>query len=257
MLTTPRCELSRREAGHSVTIGSSFLAFIAGMFSILSPCVLPILPVVLASAASSHRLGPTALASGLAISFVSIGLFLATIGHSIGLDAERLRYLSALLIIVVGTVLVMPMLQARLAVAAGPVANWADSQFGENRSSGISGQFWSGVLLGAVWSPCVGPTLGAASLLAAQGRDLFQVGVTMLAFGLGAALPLLALGWLSRETIMRWRGNLLAAGSGMKKMLGYLFLAIGFLVLTGLDKTVETALVSASPHWLTDITTRF
>ena len=114
-----------------------------------------------------------------------------------------------------------------------------------------------GVLLGAVWSPCVGPTLGAASLLAAQGRDLGQVGLTMFVFGLGAALPLLALGLLSREAMMRWRHRLAAAGHGLKAGFGAILVAIGALVITGLDKTVETALVEASPQWLTDLTTRF
>jgi cytochrome c biogenesis protein CcdA len=61
---------------------------------------------------------------------------------------------------------------------------------------------------------CVGPTLGTASLLAAQGRDLLHVAITMLAFGIGAALPLLALGTVSREAMLRWRMNLLSAGQG-------------------------------------------
>ena len=81
-------------------------------------------------------------------------------------------------------------------------------------SGGLGGQFAVGLLLGAVWSPCVGPTLGAASLLAAQGRDLGQVALTMFVFGLGAALPLLALGLASREVMMRWRHRLAAAGHG-------------------------------------------
>ena len=113
------------------------------------------------------------------------------------------------------------------------------------------------MLLGAVWSPCVGPTLGAASLLAAQGRDLGQVGIIMFAFGLGAALPLLALGLLSREAMVRWRHRLASAGKGAKAGLGALFVAIGVLVLTSLDKSIETMLVEASPQWLTDLTTRF
>jgi cytochrome c-type biogenesis protein len=113
------------------------------------------------------------------------------------------------------------------------------------------------VLLGAVWSPCVGPTLGAASLLAAQGHDLPQVALTMFAFGIGAALPLLALGWLSRETMMLWRSRLLSAGSGMKGALGILLIAVGGLVVSGLDKVVESRLVEMSPQWLTDLTTRF
>lgn len=123
--------------------------------------------------------------------------------------------------------------------------------------NGLRGQFWIGVLLGAVWSPCVGPTLGAASLLAAQGKDLVQVAVTMLAFGIGAALPLLGLGWLSRETMVRWRGTLLSAGSGMKSVLGLLFVIIGLLVVSGADKMLEAVLVNASPAWLTSLTTSF
>jgi sulfite exporter TauE/SafE len=79
----------------------------------------------------------------------------------------------------------------------------------------------------------------------------------MLAFGVGAALPLLALGWLSRETMARWRGRLLAAGGGMKSALGLLLLVIGFLIISGTDKTLETFLVDVSPEWLTNLTTRF
>ncbi|MGT2437616.1 cytochrome c biogenesis CcdA family protein [Bradyrhizobium betae] len=240
-----------------MTISSPILAFLAGILSILSPCVLPILPIVLGTAASAHRWGPLALAIGLSLSFVAIGLFLATAGHAIGLDADRLRYVAAALVMIVGTVLLVPPLQARLAAAAGPLGNWADGRLTPERTSGLAGQFWIGALLGAVWSPCVGPTLGAASLLAAQGQDLVQVAVTMLAFGIGAALPLLGLGWLSRETMLRWRGTLLSAGSGMKSALGLLFVVIGFLIVTGADKMLEAVLVDASPAWLTNLTTTF
>jgi cytochrome c-type biogenesis protein len=121
----------------------------------------------------------------------------------------------------------------------------------------LTGQFLIGVLLGAVWSPCVGPTLGAASVLAARGENLLAVSLTMLAFGLGAALPLLAIGLMSRETLLRWRARLAAAGSGGKALLGALLLAVGVLILTGLDKRLETVLVEASPDWLTALTTRF
>ena len=79
----------------------------------------------------------------------------------------------------------------------------------------------------------------------------------MLAFGVGAALPLVGLGWLSRETMARWRGRLLFAGSGMKSALGLLLLVIGVLVISGADKALETFLVDVSPEWLTNLTTRF
>lgn len=240
-----------------MTIGSPFLALIAGILSTLSPCVLPILPIVLGSAASEHRYGPPALAAGLSLSFVVLGLFLATAGHSIGLDAERLRSGAAALIVAVGAVLMLPPLQARLALASGPVGNWADTQFGRFQRDTVSGQFWIGALLGAVWSPCAGPTLGAASLLAAQGRDLPQVVLTMVAFGVGTSLPLLALGWVSRETVLRWRSHVLSTASGMKFALGSLLVTIGVFIITGLDKLIETKLVEASPAWLVDLTTRF
>lgn len=240
-----------------MAISGIALAFIAGVLSVLSPCVLPILPIVLGAAASKHRLGPVALAAGLSVSFVTVGLFLAAVGYAIGLSGEVLRYFAATLIIALGIVLLLPPLQARLALASGPIATWTDQRFGASPGNGLSGQFGIGVLLGAVWSPCVGPTLGAASLLAAQGRDLLQVAITMFTFGVGAALPLLILGMASREVMQRWRQRLLSAGHGMKSALGLLFLVIGGLVLLGLDKAVETLLVEASPQWLTDLTTRF
>src|ERR1700745_3381317 len=153
-------------------LGSPFLAFAAGILSILSPCVLPIIPLVLSTATSESRLGPVALAGGLSLSFVTIGLFLATVGYSLGLRVDLFRYVAAAFIIVIGVVLLLPGLQARLAAASGPIANWTARRFGSQHSASLSGQFGVGVLLGAVWSPCVGPTLGAASLLAAQGQDL-------------------------------------------------------------------------------------
>ena len=237
--------------------GSVFLAFLAGVLSILSPCVLPIVPIVLGAASSAERWGPVALAAGLAFSFTAIGLFVATIGYSIGLDADVFRYVAGTLVIIIGLVLALPPLQIRLAAASGPIANWTDQRFGSRNGSGLSGQFGVGVLLGTVWSPCVGPTLGAASLLAAQGHNLLQVGTIMFVFGLGAALPLLMLGLLSREAMMRWRNRLMSAGQFAKTGLGVLFVAIGVLVLSGLDKSVEAMLVAASPQWLNDLTTRF
>jgi cytochrome c-type biogenesis protein len=239
-----------------MSLGSIALAVMAGTLSVLSPCVLPILPVVLGMAASKQRWGPVALAIGLSVSFVAIGMFVATAGFAVGLDTGLFRAVAAVLIIAIGLVLLLPRFQARLAVAGGPIANWADARL-VRVGGGVSGQFWVGALLGAVWSPCVGPTLGAASLLAAQGRDLGQVSVIMFAFGLGGALPLLALGLLSREAMVRWRHRLVSASEGAKAGLGVTFVGIGALVLTGLDKSIETMLVEVSPQWLTDLTTRF
>ncbi len=232
-------------------------AFLAGLVSVLSPCVLPLLPVILATAAGAHRLGALALAVGVALSFAVVGMFVATIGFSIGLDGGVFRMIGAAVLVTIGLVLLVPRLSNALAGAAGPLSGALDRMFGGFSTSGLGGQFALGLLLGLVWSPCVGPTLGAASLLAAQGKDLWHVAGAMTAFGIGAALPLLALGLLSREAMMSWRGRLMSTGSTGKIALGALLMGLGVLIATGLDKTVEAALVSASPAWLSALTTQF
>lgn len=238
-------------------LGTVGFAFLAGLLSVLSPCVLPLVPIVLGTAASEHRLGPVALAAGLAIAFTAIGLFVATIGFAIGLDGDMFRRAGAILLLILGLVLMLPRLQAQVATAAGPVGAWTEARFGGFGSGGLSGQFAVGLLLGVAWSPCVGPTLGAASLMAARGDHLASVAVTMLAFGIGAALPLVLLGFASREALMRWHGGLAAAGRTVKAGLGVVMMVLGLLVLTGLDKRAEAALVAASPDWLTAATTRY
>ena len=238
-------------------VSSIGLAFLAGVLSILSPCVLPLAPIVLGAAAGEHRYGPLALAGGVAISFTVIGLFVATIGFAIGLDGDVFRSAAAVMMIALGAVLAAPPLQVRLAAAGGPLSNWVENRWGGFSTSGLGGQFGVGLLLGAVWSPCVGPTLGAASLLASQGRSLGMVAATMALFGIGAGLPLGLLGFVSRQAMGRWRDRLVTGGKGAKIALGVLMIAVGLSIVTGLDKSLETLLVAASPAWLTNMTTRF
>lgn len=233
------------------------LAFVAGSLSILSPCVLPLVPIVLGAALAANALGVVALAGGLAVSFTGLGLLLALAGFGLAVDANLFRNVAAAIMIVLGAILVIPTWQARLSAAGGPVAHWADQRITALASPGLAGQFAVGLLLGAAWSPCVGPTLGAASLLAAQGRDLPQVAITMVAFGLGAGLPLALLGLLSRTTLMRLRARLLSAGKLGKIVFGTVLITVGAAIVSGADKTIEAALVDASPQWLTQLTTSF
>ena len=235
------------------TLGSYGLGFLAGLLSTLSPCVLPILPIVLGGALAGHRFGPIALAAGLSLSFVGIGMFIALIGFQIGLDGEALRILAAAMLAVFGVVLISAALQRRLAAGAPSITALA-SRF---QPEGLTGQFVLGILLGAAWSPCVGPTLGAAATLAAQRQSLGSVSLVMLLFGIGAALPLVLIGALSRGAMQRWRGRLLRAGDTGKKVLGALMIALAAIMIAGLDRQLEAALVNLSPAWLTDLTTRF
>ncbi|MFM9978153.1 MAG: cytochrome c biogenesis CcdA family protein [Sphingomonadaceae bacterium] len=234
---------------------SPLLAFGAGALTILSPCVLPLVPIVLGSAAQQHRFGPLALATGLVASFTIVGFAVATLGASAGLDGENVRLFGAILLGLAGVFLLVPAAQAVLTRVATPLANWASQRQQGLERFGLAGQAAIGVLLGLVWSPCVGPTLGAATVLAAQGENLAQVAFVMFAFGLGIATVLVAIAFATRSVFTRWRGRMMAAGGGGKRVLGGLLLAVGIMIFTGLDRVVESAVVSASPAWLTELTT--
>ena len=237
--------------------GGIGFGFVAGMLSTLSPCVLPLLPLVLGPAVAAHRFGLLALAAGLVLSFSAVGLFIAIVGFSVGLDGGVFRGISAVLLGAMGVLLLSGSLQQRFASAAGGVSDAGNRLIARVTPTGLGGQFVLGGLLGVVWSPCVGPTLGAASVLAAQGQDLPAVAAVMVAFGLGTALPLLLVGSLSRQVMMRWRGRMMGAGKAGKAALGVGALAVSLLILSGADRSLESALVAASPAWLTELTTRF
>lgn len=230
--------------------GSVLLAFAAGLLSTLSPCVLPLLPVLVASALARHRHGPLALAVGLALSFTGAGLFVATLGFGLGIEAQVLRQLAALLMLAAGAVLVSDRLRARFEFASAGLAALGDRVEAGTPAQGWRGQLALGLVLGVVWAPCTGPTLGAALALAAQARELPAVTLVLLAFGLGASAPLLLLGHLSRTGFARWRGRLASGAGRGRRLLGSLLLVMGAAVLSGTDKWLEVRFVRWAPDWL-------
>jgi cytochrome c-type biogenesis protein len=237
--------------------GTYGLGLLAGVLSTLSPCVLPLIPVLLASAVNAHRWGALALGAGLALSFTVVGLFFATLGASLGLDPGTFRTVGAVILAAFGLILLVPKLQSLFARASSSLSNSGNQLLTRVTFDGLTGQLIIGLLLGVVWSPCVGPTLGAATTLASQGKDLRQIALLMLIFGIGAAAPLVVLGSLSRATMMKIRGRLLNAGQLGKQLLGLLMLILGVLIATGADKAVEAWILDRTPDWLTAMTTRF
>lgn len=232
------------------------IAFAAGGLSTLSPCVLPLVPILIGSALAAHRLGAWALAAGLALSFTLVGALLASVGASIGLDSEYFRTTAAVVLLGFGVLLMSAQLQERFAHATTGLSGAGQRMMSAISADGLFGQFLLGLLLGIVWSPCVGPTLGAAITLASQGERLIQVALVMALFGLGAGLPLVALGALSRQAMARVRGSLLAAGRNGKTVLGGVMLVLGVFILTGIDKRAESWILNVAPDWLTRIGTR-
>jgi cytochrome c biogenesis protein CcdA len=198
-----------------------------------------------------------ALAGGLALSYAVIGTLIASLGASVGLDATIFRNVGAVILGVLGLVLMSTSLQQRFATATSGIGDAGNNLISSLNLNGLGGQFVIGLALGVVWSPCVGPTLGAAIVLASQGSHLPQVALLMGIFGVGAALPVIILAYLSRTVMMKVRGSLMQAGKTGKLILGFIMLAIAAMILSGADKPLESWLVQISPEWLTELTTRF
>ena len=238
-------------------LGTYTVGLLAGILSTLSPCVLPLIPVLVASAVEAHRGGALALGGGLALSFSVVGIFIATVGASLGIAPETFRVIGAGILALFGVLLISQHWQHKFASATAGVSQAGHHALSLIRTDGLTGQFLVGALLGVVWSPCVGPTLGAATTLAAQGRHLGQIALLMLIFGLGAALPLVVLGSLSRGTLQRIRGKLLIGGERGRQVLGIILIAVSALIFTKLDKSLESWVLDHAPDWLTQASIRF
>lgn len=233
-------------------LGSLALSYAAGALSTLSPCILPILPLVLLGAIQQHPMGPLALALGLSGSFALVGTVVASVGFSSGLDPSILRGLVAVLMMALGIVILVPAFQRVVSTVTAPVATGGQSLLDRVTPTGLKGQFLLGVLLGAIWSPCSGPALG----LAAQTETMGTAATIMIIFGLGAATPIVALAYGSRQAVFARRDRLAQISRIAKPVVGSALIVVGAFVITGLDKTIETILTQAMPDWLVNVTTR-
>ena len=233
------------------------LAYAAGLLTLINPCVLPVIPIVLATALQTSRLGPVALVAGMSLSFVTFGLLVTSVGYSVGLTEEVLARAGAVLMIGFGLVLVVPRMGAAFAAATAGVAARADGALMEADTAGLRGQFLGGLLLGAVWSPCIGPTLGGAIALASQGQNLGQVTMIMIAFALGVSSVMLALAYGARGAIGRHTARLRKIALASKPLLGVAFLLVGTGLLLQWHHAIEVWLLDVMPPWLVDLSVRF
>lgn len=233
------------------------LAYLAGLLTTLSPCVLPLIPLVLAGVLSGGRIGPVLFALGMVISFTAVGLFITSVGIGFGIDTHVLRAGAAILLMGMGLVLLFEPLQQRMALAAAGLASRTNQLAIRLDASNGARALILGGLAGALWSPCSGPSLGAAIALAAEAGGLGAAALRMLVFGLGAVTVLMLLAYGTRSAIAARRNRLLAVGSWLKPAAAGIFLLVGAAILTGVDKTAEARLVGIMPGWLNDLTTLF
>ncbi len=230
-----------------------FWAWLAGVLTLINPCVLPLLPVIIAGALQGHKHGPLYMAAGLTVAFTVVGVLITAFGHLIGLNASTINTVAAVMMVVFGVILLLPKAQEKLATAASPLASGANERMAKVNTQGALGQFTIGLLLGAVWSPCVGPTLGGAIGLAASGENLLQATLTMLAFGIGVSTILLLLSFGSRELLTRRRDRLMRWMPWAKPIMGIALVFVGVALLMRWNHAIDAWLLDIMPAWLQDL----
>lgn len=226
------------------------LALIAGVLSLMSPCVLPMIPAVTASAMRASKTGIWFLALGLALTFALGGSVLTYAFMSFGMSPDILRFGAATLMLLMGGVILNRTLNMAFSVMLSrALAKLPNSGHIAADSSKPAFQFVLGGSMGLVWLPCVGPTLGAAIALASTGNDLTMAFFVMLAFGLGTAVPLIGIGYLAGKKV----GKLQNSAAKARLILGWALLIIAAMIFTGLDKVLETVALTYLPDWVTRI----
>jgi cytochrome c biogenesis protein CcdA len=196
-----------------------------------------------------------ALVAGLITGFTAVGIAVAAAGTFFGIDERTIRPIVAILFIAIGAALMYSPLERKLSSLFAPIGATGATLAARASAFGIAGQFAVGLLLGAIWSPCSGPALGAAIGLAAEAGGVPLAALRMAVFGLGAASILLLLAYGSRAFVARKRERLASVARIAKPTAGAVFLALGLAMLTGFDKRIETMLLDVTPDWLVNLTT--
>jgi cytochrome c biogenesis protein CcdA/thiol-disulfide isomerase/thioredoxin len=250
-----------------MTVLLSF-AFISGMVTILSPCILPALPVILSGSVGSGKGRPFGIVTGFILGFTFFTLTLTTLVQLLGISADSLRYLAVIVLILFGAVLVIPQLSAgfqnlvsRL-VHRGSKLSAAKTVFNkpgdgpiklQARLKGFVTGLPIGLSLGLVWTPCVGPIIASVISLAVSKQIDGGSVLIVLAYSLGTAIPMLGImlggrallnrvPWLSRNSL------------NIQRIFGIFMIVAGLAIALGWDRRVQTALLEAFPSYGSGLT---
>ena len=231
--------------------------YLAGLLTLINPCVVPVLPIVLASALQASKWGPLALAGGMSLAFVALGIMVAAFGRALGIDERMIANAGAALMIAFGLVLLVPRFSESFAIATGGFAGRADAGLDDVDRTSLRGQFLTGMLLGAVWSPCVGPTLGGAIALASTGESLGWVTAIMVSFALGVSTIILALGYGAQSALRSRAAMMRQLAAWARPAMGVILVLVGLGILFKVHHAIEIWAIEALPYWLQDLSVRF
>jgi cytochrome c-type biogenesis protein len=184
---------------------NAVLALLAGVATVAAPCTLPVLPILLgASVGQTSRLRPAAIALGFVVSFSFVALLLNALTRALDFDPNILRNGATVLLAVFGLLMIFPTAYERLASRISAISTGPGVPAFAN-APGAAGGLALGAALGLVWTPCAGPVLGSILTLIATSKDVAASSTLLVAYALGAAIPMLAIAYGGQAVTTRIR----------------------------------------------------
>jgi cytochrome c biogenesis protein CcdA/thiol-disulfide isomerase/thioredoxin len=237
-------------------------AFLGGVITILSPCILPVLPVVLSGGIGGEKDRPIGIVSGFVASFTAFTLTLTAIVQATGISANSIRYFAVALIIVFGLILILPRLHEWFALKSSRIAALAhrrnstgadDPRRPRTWLSGYAGGLLIGVGLGLVWTPCVGPIMASVISLALTEKINGGALAITLAYSVGTALPMLGI-MLGGRAMLDKVPALLRNTEKIQRVFGVLVIITGIGIGLGWDRRLQAAILRAFPEYGSGLT---
>lgn len=226
-----------------VSIG---IAFLGGVLTVASPCILPILPILIGRSLQSHRLGPLMLVAGLIGGFAVAGSLLGITASWLTSVSNGLRVVAIAVLLIVGLFTLFPAISHQL-VQAFPRIGWRKASPTIDRRIGLLGEFWLGTQLGLLWTPCAGPVLAGILLLAAAQQQALMAFSLLVIFGLGTSIPLLAIAYGGRSISQRLL-KLRSRGVILQRIGGGMIWGTAIAILLGWDVQIQLWLAPLFPQ---------
>lgn len=226
-------------------------AFVAGFATILSPCILPILPIILSSSVdSSGKKRPLGIVAGFIGSFTFFTLFLSTIVSKTGLNPNILRLISVAILATFGFSLLIPKLQLIFEQLFARLTRVTpDTQ----QLHGFAGGLLIGLSLGLLWTPCVGPILASVISLALTGQVTSVALLITITYALGTAIPMLVI-LLTGNAIFSKLPTLLPKLSKIQQLFGLIMILTSIAILFNFDRRFQTYIITHFPNYGTGLT---
>jgi len=227
-----------------------FFSFIAGIVTILSPCILPVLPIVLSGGISGDKKRPLGVITGFILSFTFFTLFLSSLVKLIGIPPDLLRIVSIISVFMFGLSLLFPYLQLIWEQIFSRVARFASRKKNEN---GFWGGIFLGVSLGLLWTPCVGPIMASVITLAASNTITLSTILITLTYSFGTAIPLLAIMKGGKNILLR-NPLFVKNTQVIQKIFGVFMILTATAMLFNIDRSFQTYILKTFPQYGVDIT---